>query len=333
MTLPACEHAAFLAEALRSPSPHNAQPWRLVATANSSYELHYDHLQYLPHDPDDRDAYLTLGAFYETAALVARRHGLVCSFEPVFERTGSDLFAGVLRVDDTPSDLEPDPLSDAVLERVTNRRKYRRRPLPPELALELARNGCTFVEPRVIASVVRRASVLSWTDRQFVADLRRWTRFGDRNAPDGMTPHALALSRLETVALRFALLRTRLSRPVAHVYAHRDVTLTHASSTIAVLAADSMDPVDLFEAGRRLLRAWTTATAAGYSTHPISVVIDRPETRPELAAIAGVRLPVALFRVGYTRRRVPWSNRRLLHTVLGAGGRPGAQVPGLLPWR
>ena len=105
-----------------------------------------------------------------------------------------------------------------------------------------------------------------------------------------------------------------------------NVTLTHASSTIAVLAADSMDPVDLFDAGRHLLRAWTAATAVGYSTHPISVVIDRPETRPELAAIAGVRVPVALFRVGYTRRRVPWSNRRPLHAVLGTGGRPGAQA-------
>ena len=68
---------AVLTESLRAPSAHNAQPWRITPQADGGYELHYDHLDYLPYDPDDRDAYLAMGAFLETMILAAQRHGLV----------------------------------------------------------------------------------------------------------------------------------------------------------------------------------------------------------------------------------------------------------------
>ena len=64
-------HRQVLTEALRAPSAHNAQPWRLAVRPDGSYQLHYNHLDYLPYDPDDRDAYLAIGAFLETAALAA----------------------------------------------------------------------------------------------------------------------------------------------------------------------------------------------------------------------------------------------------------------------
>jgi hypothetical protein len=321
MTSHAHDHTVFLTEALRAPSAHNAQPWRLARTSENTYELHYNHLDYLPHDPDDRDAYLALGAFYETLTLAAPRHGYACTFEPAFERVDADLFAGVVRVDDTPPGGAPDLLAAFVGTRVTNRRPYRRTAIPPDLEGALAATGCTFVAPHAVAPILRRASMLSWMDRQFVKDLRRWTHFDDRDAPDGMTPHALVLSRVERLALQFAFWRGRLRMPLAILYARRDVALMRAAPTLAVLSADSMEPADLFDAGRRLLRAWTTATAAGYSTHPISVVIDRPETAPQLAAIANVSVPVALFRVGYARRGVPRSNRKPLGAVLESSSR------------
>ena len=66
-----------LTGALRAPSAHNAQPWRLAwlpATAARGPATpspprptrYYDHTDYLPYDPDDRDAYLCMGALAET---------------------------------------------------------------------------------------------------------------------------------------------------------------------------------------------------------------------------------------------------------------------------
>ncbi len=82
----------------------------------------------------------------------------------------------------------------------------------------------------------------------------------------------------------------------------------------------SAEPGDLVEAGRRLLRAWVTIGAAGFGYHPISVAIDRPETRPQLAALAGAAgvtgTPVALFRIGRPTGPAGDSNRVELADVV-----------------
>ena len=50
-----------------------------------------------------------------------------------------------------------------------------------------------------------------------------------------MTVDCLDLSRLDQVALKFALKRGRLPGWLARIYAKRDVLLTKASGAIAVL--------------------------------------------------------------------------------------------------
>jgi len=130
--------AAILDEALRAPSAHNAQPWRLVQTGAATVELHYDHLDYLPFDPDDRDAYLALGAFYETLSLAAHRHGHRADLSPRFERDGSDLWVGDIVIRPAGPDDSPDPLAPAVADRHTNRRPYDKTPVPAALGAQLA---------------------------------------------------------------------------------------------------------------------------------------------------------------------------------------------------
>jgi hypothetical protein len=308
--------AAVLRESLRAPSAHNAQPWRLVPLGPSGrVGLHYDHLDYLPYDPDDRDAYLAMGAFYETLSLAAQRHGLRSDFSARFTRSGSDLWVGDITIRPARPDEDHDPLAGPAAGRHTNRLKYDRTPVPPALADALAGLGNAMVAPKAIARLVARASVLSWRDRRFVGDLRRWTR-ADPTAPDGMTPEGLALTRTEWGALRVAFHAGRLPTLVARAYASRDVRLLRGSVAVCVLGAPTLDPADLFDAGRRLLRSWATIAGAGWACHPISVAVDRPETAPDVAALAGVAVPVAVYRVGHPTRTVPRSNRRPLEDCL-----------------
>src|SRR5436305_12649390 len=126
-------HRLVLTEALRAPSAHNAQPWRLMVLSSERFALHYDHLDYLPYDPDDRDAYLAIGAFCETAALAAQRHGLRMSVTYQFERCGSDLLVGTLRLRPATPGEPADPLAGPAADRRTNRSPYDRTPLPGAL--------------------------------------------------------------------------------------------------------------------------------------------------------------------------------------------------------
>jgi hypothetical protein len=305
-----------LTDALRAPSAHNAQPWRLVATGRpSGFEVHYDHHDYLPFDPDDRDAFLAMGGFVETLGLAARRRGLVADVDPRFERRGSDLW--VADVDLRPETAldAPDPLADPAAARHTNRGRYLRRPVPTDLRGALEDLGNVLVEPAAMSRLVVEASVSSWRDRRFVADLDRWTS-GDDAAPAGMTPTGLGLSRTEWVALRAAFRLRRLPAPVARLYSSRDSRLLRASAGVCVLGAESLDAVDLFAAGRRLLRSWVTVGAHGWATHPISIAVDRPETAPRVGAMAGLAVPVAVYRIGVPDAGAPRSNRRPLADVL-----------------
>lgn len=302
------EEPGYIAAARRAPSAHNAQPWRLYPQADGSYTLWYAYADKLLADPDDRDALLSIGAFYETLALAANLEGMQANFEPGIVEHEEGLELGRVRVQPLPAGSAPDPLAPFVAQRQTNRHPYQRRALSEALEQELKQLGCLFLDPRDVAPLVSEASMLAWKDSRFVTDLKEWTRF-QGNPPDGMTCECLHLSWIDRQALRFALWCGRLSSMLARIYAQRDVSLTRHSATIAVLSVESRDTLALFECGRRLLRAWVTINKAGFAYHPISIVIDQ-ETVTELAVEAGVEHPVAIFRVGYTPAQAPWSNRR-----------------------
>jgi hypothetical protein len=121
-----------------------------------------------------------------------------------------------------------------------------------------------------------------------VADVADWTRFDD-HSPDGMTLGCLRVDRADALALRFALALGRLPAPLGWAYAQRDVRLTRASGAMAVLVAPDRRPWTLFELGRRLVGAWIEINALGYAWHPMSVVIDRPETVDTLRGRLGGR--------------------------------------------
>lgn len=308
-------HRLVLTEALRAPSAHNAQPWRLAILPGCRYELHYNHRDYLPYDPDDRDAYLAIGAFLETASLAAQRHGLRMPVTYRFERRGSDLLVGSVQFRPAPPDEPADPLAGPAVDRRTNRHPYDRTPLPGALRAQLTGLGCVLAPPRAVARLVARASMLSWKDPRFVADLDRWTS-ADPAAPAGMTPAGLPLTRFEWAALRLAIRAGRLPAPAALAYSSRDIRLLARARAVAVLGAADLSPATVVDAGRRLLRCWVTITAAGFAYHPISIAVDRPETAPGVAAVTGLPVPVAVFRIGHPRRPAPLSNRRRLEDVL-----------------
>jgi hypothetical protein len=305
--------ARILTAALRAPSAHNAQPWR-VQVRSGGYELHYDHHEYLPADPDDRDAYLCMGAFLETLAIAATREHLRADVTPVFGRHGSDLH--VADVVFRPGSID-DPLAAHVGDRATNRSVYRPESLSPALVRSLTHLGCALVPTVDVARIVREASILSWRDSRFVGDLRAWIHQApDRR--DGMTPRQLGLKPYEWWALRGAFRLGRLPAALAVAYSGRDIRLLRDAPAVAVLSAASDDPADLVDAGRRLLRAWVTICGHGFGYHPISIAIDRPETRPAIAALSGIGTPVALFRIGRPSGPARPSARVTLGDVLTA---------------
>lgn len=298
--------------ALRAPSAHNAQPWRLSRLAGHRYLLWYAYADKLQADPDDRDGLLAVGGFYETLRLAGEGRGLEVAFEPTTSHHQAGISLGAVTF--SPLRREPDPLAAAIGKRQCNRHPYARTPIPADLARGLAALGNVLLPSEQVAGLVSRASVMSWKDSRFVSDLGEWTRFDDHH-PDGMDFACLRLNRFDQLALRLALRLGRLPGWLAWIYAQRDVRLTRSSGAMAVLIADGREPQALFECGRRLIRSWTLINSSGFSWQPMSVVIDQPTVR-ELGTLIEGRDPVAIYRVGYTPNHAAWSKRRSLEDVL-----------------
>jgi hypothetical protein len=273
--------------------------------------LLYWHADKLLCDPDDRDAYLAIGAMVESMSLRAGQAGVKLRFEPVFSAVTDGVLVGHVEIGGVGL---ADPLAPHLPNRRTNRHPYARAKLPDQLQADLASLGCLFFDTDEMADLVDRASVLAWKDRNFTLDLAKWTRFSNF-AEDGMTCRSLRLNALDQQFLRLALRLGTLPSWLAHLYALRDVYLTRMSGAMAVLTAPDMEPASLIDAGRRLLRSWLVITARGHASHPMSIVIDQ-STKAELAERIHHPLPVAIFRVGHTPKPAEDSGRRPLQTTL-----------------
>jgi hypothetical protein len=305
---------ATLVAALRAPSAHNAQPWRLSRLPGGRYRLWYAFADKLLADPDDRDGLLAVGGYLETLRLAAEDRGLDVTFQLGVRSHEQGLDLGTVGF--APLTRPPDALASAIAGRQCNRFPFSRQPLPPGLISDLEALGQILLPPSELAGLVSQASVLSWRDPRFVTDLARWTRF-DAVAPDGMTFDCLRLDRFDVVALRLALALGRLPGWLAWIYAQRDVRLTRASSAMAIMTVPDRTPATLVDAGRRLIRSWTLINSLGYAWQPMSVVIDQPTVETLREWIGGLD-PVAIYRVGFTPRAAAWSQRRALDQVLVA---------------
>ncbi|HEV2474911.1 MAG TPA: hypothetical protein VGX22_00120 [Candidatus Dormibacteraeota bacterium] len=302
---------AVLEAGLRAPSPHNAQPWRFRRLGPGQLDLYYWGEDKLLCDPDDRDAYLAIGALLESMTLRAGQLQAGLRFTTSFAPAPEGVLVGRVEIGGA---AEADPLAAHLASRRTNRQPYDRAKLPGELQAELQELGCLFFDTDEMADLVDRASVLAWKDRNFTLDLSKWTRFAD-SAVDGMTCRMLRLNVIDQQFLRLALRLGTLPSWLAHLYALRDVYLTRMSGAMAVLTAPDMSPSSLLDAGRRLLRSWLVITARGHASHPMSIVIDQ-STKAELARRINHPLPVAIFRVGRTPKPAEESGRRGLEAVL-----------------
>lgn len=311
-------HVGLLTASLRAPSAHNAQPWKIKPVGDGvTYELHYDHNDYLPDDPDDRDAYLTMGAFSETIVLEASNFNLVATIVPKLHRNDDDLFVAEVVLKQSNPDTPVDPLSAHVGRRCTNRNHYLKDDISPDLLAALTELGNTIIEPAVLKNVLIEASMKSWANPRFVHDLQVWFR-PDDTAKDGFTAPQMHLSAIDTLALKFAFWRGALhSKIIERLYSTRDVAMFTAAPKAAVLGSSDMSPAALFDAGRRLLRSWVTIAAAGYAVHPFSIAIDEKSTAPQVAQITGVAVPVSLYRIGKASKPPrAHSNRKPLQEVL-----------------
>jgi hypothetical protein len=295
----------------RAPSAHNTQPW-VLRYREESVEIGWDPARTLPvGDPAGRDLRLALGAFTETCLIVCADAGLRVEFRQ--DHSEADRRAGYLAGVEgryaapyttpfTVQDVrdrrtgrgayEPGRLDDAVAGRLEK--------LAAEEKAEIRRVGC-----RELIELARDADRHLFSTPPFARELREWLRLDPedpRYEQDGLTDRALGLSRMETRALRTALsprwysLLRRLGLPRMLASASRK-TLDYDGEVVVLVGRPGCTDGEQVALGRVLMRQWLTLSTLGYTTHPVSQIIDVEITKQRLARLLGVDDPSRLLNV------------------------------------
>ncbi|WP_211370070.1 hypothetical protein [Nonomuraea turkmeniaca] len=174
--------------------------------------------------------------------------------------------------------------------------------LPGEVADGLG--GMRRVACRDLADLLHAADLHQFGDREVTRELRAWlrlTRWHRRYLLDGLSDRALALSRFEALALRASLALYPALRPLGlpRLLAGASRGLLDYDGDVLVLVGAAGDEV---EQGRVLMRHWLTLSGLGYTTHPLSQIIDCGPTRDELARRLEVDDPTSLLHVARVGR-------------------------------
>jgi hypothetical protein len=274
----------------RAPSAHNTQPWTVDYRADEIV-IGADPDRSLPaSDPSGRDLALGLGAFAETALIVAADAGLsvACDLsDPRLIR----LVPAAERYDTIFHGADVDA------------RRVARGPYEPGL-LDLVilaglEPGIVHVRSRDLAGDLAVADRWTFGAPPVARELRAWLRLNPRDPRyhrDGLTDRALGLSRVEARVLSGALraypLTRRLGLPTLLATSGRNL-LRYEGSVLVLTGPEG----DLRAAGRRLLRTWLRLARFGLAVHPLSQLLDCPATAARLADRVGAT-PLAAFRVG-----------------------------------
>jgi hypothetical protein len=244
--------------------------------------------------------------------------------------------AAVLEFVSAATDERERTLARAIVARHTNRRPYARTP-PPASALDAmkraaAERGCglRFLTHegarRSIARLLGRATALSFRDRDVYREFYRWLRL-DRHHPryavDGLTLETLEFGRFGSIgaswALRPPMMRFLTALRVDRVLAETQASLVRHSGAIGLVMADGHELESYFAGGQAFTRAWLAALEHGLSVHPVTAILDHPDTAAGLRSVFGVAGPnslIASFRIGFAEPTPHRSPRRSLSDLM-----------------
>jgi len=307
----------ILRYASRASSSHNAQPWRIEATGAGTLVLLADRSRYLPAvDPENREMFLSFGAFLENLDQGARALGWRAEITITAQARDAAEIAVIrlARVGDTRDaatlnlivstytprgTLSTDPLDEQTLVALGASEGGALRYLPPDSP-----------EFRWIREQAPRAGLQqAWRDpaQEELARYLHFSRKSARQAGYGLTPEMMEVAPLGRVFwYAFMSRRSALSKSFRNSIEGITARQLEASAGLFVLSSPDVSPPALIEAGRTYQRLKLAAFRRGIGVHPISALLEEEPWKGEVDGRLGSDRPVQfILRTGRLQRQLP----------------------------
>jgi hypothetical protein len=330
---------SLLETAVRTPSPHNVQPWRLRPSDNREADLFIERRRTLPkEDATGSFIILTMGMFVEALSVLAANRSLALAWElqhapdwyakEILRPAGEELmhFAR-LRLSEGVAVTEPTYDDSLFFRRRTSRVSLLPKPVEAsasralvELAAAWGHRYEQVTDAAKIERILSRNTVALFEDLnspEYHDEIVEWFRFTDRTAQrtrDGLDYRCMNTSRAAfwaSARMPRLLLLPFTRRLLARVYR----TQLGVVPTIGLLSGPFWEPESAFETGRFLLRFWLEAARHNLYLHPYGNLVTNRRAAEWCRVETGVEGIWLVFKIGYSLEP-PASYRRTPEEVL-----------------
>lgn len=293
----------FARYAVLAPSGHNTQPWLfvhekdgLLLTVNPARELPFSGA--LAAEP-----YVSLGACLEVFTLAAKGLGYDIHVEYLFDnKTIARLSIG--------RKVKPSSeLLTAITERVSNRSLYKEE-VPPQNVLDaIATHPLQHVTLRMVtdkkdisylAEKTLEATAEIMTEQEFRNELSKWVRNNITKQHDGMPGFVQGMPTPPSLLAKHVVRRFDISKTQAKLDAKR---VSH-SPVLAIICAQSDEPIAYLEVGRLYARLCIQAIQEGVASSGVGAAVISPTTKKAIAKRFELpTLPTAMLRLGHATQK------------------------------
>lgn len=313
--------------ALRTPSPHNTQPWRLRITGDRHATLFMEAARTLP-DEDTTGQFLrcAMGMFLESLRIVSANAGFTLKQTSIDGDVRAPLI-GFAELE-LEQGSEPSPYSDDLFQiRRTSRLPSSGAAIDPQLAAVLAQalpgygqRYHQFDDAALIEAIIEeniRAVFHDLNVRTYHDEIARWFRYSDEEArakADGLDYRCMRVPAAELKLMRDLpqVMRWPLTRGIVRRLYRRQLGRV---SQIGVIAGPFFDDAASVNAGAYLMRFWLDLARRKLFIHPFGNLVTNPQARARIRELTGIDEIWLVFRIGYTDAP-PESFRRPLNEVL-----------------
>lgn len=318
MTVPAYEDAQLriaATAAIRAPSLHNSQPWRLRLRDGAIEVLTDSSRQLAVADSAGWALRIACGAATFNARIALAGHGAPADVMLLPRDGGPDVIARLTPGTPRPPTYPEQAMTAAIPRRYSNRQPFWPEPVPSQSRVDLieaARAESAWLELLVgmiplagFAEIAQSADRVLRSDPLYLAELMAWSHTD--GAPEGVpvTAGAPAAEPHDLLPQRaFAERRRALGRDF------------EPEPLIAILGTAGDHPIDQLIAGQSLQRVLLTAVDLGLASSMISQPIEVPAARDQLRrSLRRLGTPQMALRIGYGQTGRP-SPRRFVEDVL-----------------
>jgi len=305
------EHKGVFYYASMAPNGHNVQPWKVLYNGqNGTYTLLFDSSRGLAQvDPQNREAFISLGAFLENWKQAAQAYGYTAEISILPEPGASMEVAHITltKSGNLPADAEQ--RLARMLIRHTDKRAYEARALP-----ESAINAILEINQPHLRFYPKGTPEFAWLSRNTVEAMRvqaghegkrlelaDWMRFSNaeaRQSRDGLPAEQLGLTGTLKVIFYTFYNREAAAENFAIEAVKQTEQQVHSAAGFFVVTGSS-DFKGIVQAGMHFEKFWLDAVELGISIHPMSQILEEEPFASNVMGALSLDAPAQMIvRVG-----------------------------------